>query len=68
MALILDTHTAPDGTDIRCRLSDGSEQVFHWPVAPSDPQAAADAAEAVWLAAQTPVSDYEIETEDGSLV
>ena len=60
---ILETIDAPDGTDYRVSLTDGTPHVFHAATLPADPQAFCDEAEAAMLAAME--SPWEIEDESG---
>ena len=63
---ILETIDAPDGTDYRVSLTDGTPHVFHAATPPTDAQAFCDNAEAAMLAAQE--SPYEVEAENGEVI
>ncbi len=62
---ILATVMAPDGTDYKCRLTDGSLHVYHWRLRTNPPggaQAFVNNAEAAEIAGHTV---YQITQEDG---
>ena len=63
---ILETIDAPDGTDYRVSLSDGTPHVYHAATPPDDAQAFCDNAEAAMLAAME--SPWEVEAENGQVI